>query len=398
MFKVVQINTFPHKATGAIMLSIHKKLQESGWDSYVAWGRGCKPKDSLHEISFEDKCGTTVHGIMSRVFDNTGFYSKHATQQLLDRLEYIMPDVIHLHNLHGYYIHIGMLFDWIKRRQIPVVWTLHDCWSFTGHCCYFDYAGCEKWKTGCHDCKQLKSYPSSMFRDASSQNWKRKKELFAYKQLHLVTPSEWLSGLVRESYLNDATCRVIHNGIDTNVFCSQPDSHNDNNLSHKMKILGVASEWTPRKGLNDFVKLYEMLGSEKVEMTLVGLTTKQMKSLPTGIKGMERTNNVEQLVKLYQKADLFFNPTYEDNYPTTNLEAIACGTPVCTYATGGSVESVNATNGFIVEPGQLGGVKSLIENHLHERKMGMSMDSDIHFLSQEHMADQYINLYKEILI
>lgn len=398
MFKVVQINTFPHKATGAIMLSIHKQLQESGWDSYVAWGRGRKSKDKVHEICFEDKCGTAVHGLMSRVLDNTGFYSQHATKLLLDRLEYIMPDMIHLHNLHGYYLHIGMLFDWIKRRQIPVVWTLHDCWPLTGHCCYFDFAGCDKWKTGCHDCKQLKSYPSSMFWDASSQNWKRKKELFDYKQLHLVTPSKWLAELVKESFLKDVPCSVIHNGIDTNIFCPNPYRQDSINSSHKVKILGVASEWTPRKGLHDFVKLYGMLNPDNIDMTLVGLTPKQMKALPTGIKGMERTNNVAQLVQLYQDADLFFNPTYEDNYPTTNLEAIACGIPVCTYATGGSIESINSANGFIVEPGKLGGVKSLVEKHLHERKMGLSMDSDIHFLSQEHMADQYINLYKEILI
>lgn len=396
MYKIVHINTFPNKATGSIMFSVHNELQKlDKWDSYVVWGRGRTPKDKVHEYNMQCGWEIMMHGVLSRIFDNTGFNSDYATERLLQKMEYLMPDIIQLHNLHGYYINVKMLFEWIKHRNIPVVWTLHDCWAFTGHCAYFDYANCNCWKNGCHDCVQKKSYPASLVFDNSKLNWLRKKELFNYKQLHLVTPSIWLHDLVKESFLKKLPCSVISNGIDTDVF--KPSSINCH-IGGKFKILGVASEWTPRKGLHDFIQLYRMLNHEQIEMIIVGLTSQQIEALPEGIRGMTRTDNIEQLVSLYQEADMFFNPTYEDNYPTTNLEALACGTPVCTYRTGGSIESVNEGNGFVVEKNELGGVKKIIEERLHSRKMGLHLDIDRKRISKEYMAEQYIKLYNDILL
>lgn len=378
------------------MFSVHNELQKlDKWDSYVVWGRGRTPKDKVHEYNMQCGWEIMMHGVLSRIFDNTGFNSDYATERLLQKMEYLMPDIIQLHNLHGYYINVKMLFKWIKHRNIPVVWTLHDCWAFTGHCAYFDYANCNCWKNGCHDCVQKKSYPASLVFDNSKLNWLRKKELFNYKQLHLVTPSIWLHDLVKESFLKKLPCSVINNGIDTDVF--KPSSINCH-IGGKFKILGVASEWTPRKGLHDFIQLYRMLNHEQIEMTIVGLTSQQIEALPEGIRGMIRTDNIEQLVSLYQEADMFFNPTYEDNYPTTNLEALACGTPVCTYRTGGSIESVNEGNGFVVEKNELGGVKKIIEERLHSRKMGLHLDIDRKRISKEYMAEQYIKLYNDILL
>lgn len=396
MYKIVHVNTFPNKATGSIMFSVHNELQKlDKWDSYVVWGRGRTPKDKVHEYNMQCGWEIMMHGVLSRIFDNTGFNSDYATERLLQKMEYLMPDIIQLHNLHGYYINVKMLFEWIKHRNIPVVWTLHDCWAFTGHCAYFDYANCNCWKNGCHDCVQKKSYPASLVFDNSKLNWLRKKELFNYKQLHLVTPSIWLHDLVKESFLKKLPCSVINNGIDTDVF--KPSSINCH-IGGKFKILGVASEWTPRKGLHDFIQLYRMLNHEQIEMTIVGLTSQQIEALPEGIRGMTRTDNIEQLVSLYQEADMFFNPTYEDNYPTTNLEALACGTPVCTYRTGGSIESVNEGNGFVVEKNELGEVKKIIEERLHSRKMGLHLDIDRKRISKEYMAEQYIKLYNDILL
>lgn len=396
MYKIVHINTFPNKATGSIMFSVHNELQKlDKWDSYVVWGRGRTPKDKVHEYNMQCGWEIMMHGVLSRIFDNTGFNSDYATERLLQKMEYLMPDIIQLHNLHGYYINVKMLFEWIKHRNIPVVWALHDCWAFTGHCAYFDYANCNCWKNGCHDCVQKKSYPASLVFDNSKLNWLRKKELFNYKQLHLVTPSIWLHDLVKESFLKKLPCSVINNGIDTDVF--KPSSINCH-IGGKFKILGVASEWTPRKGLHDFIQLYRMLNHEQIEMTIVGLTSQQIEALPEGIRGMTRTDNIEQLVSLYQEADMFFNPTYEDNYPTTNLEALACGTPVCTYRTGGSIESVNEGNGFVVEKNELGEVKKIIEERLHSRKMGLHLDIDRKRISKEYMAEQYIKLYNDILL
>lgn len=339
--KVVQINTFPYKATGAIMMGIHSLLTQQGHDSYVVWGRGREPQNT-HEIAITDDWGVKLHGIYTRLTDKTGFASARATKILLKRLDEIKPDIIHLHNIHGYFLNIELLFEYIRKCRIKVVWTLHDCWAFTGHCAYFDMVGCEKWMTGCYHCEQSKTYPASLFTDHSSWNWKKKKELFADLDITVVTPCDWLSTLVKKSYLKDYPVKVIFNGIDLNIFKPSVDKDNIKKkygLDERPIVLGVASEWTERKGLNDFVKLEQILG-DKVQFVIVGLTEKQVCEMQNGIIGLQRTNNINELVDLYSVANLFFNPTYEDNFPTTNLEALACGTPVITYDTGGSPESI----------------------------------------------------------
>lgn len=344
--KIVQINTFPYKATGSIMMSIHKMLWEQGHDSYVVWGRGRKPVND-HEISISDNIGVKFHGLYTRITDKTGFASWHATKKLLKKLDEIQPDIIHLHNLHGYYINIEMLFDYIRKHKIKVVWTLHDCWAFTGHCAYFDVVGCEKWKTGCHDCIQKRTYPTSKLLDSSKENWQRKKRLFTGLDMTIVTPSEWLAGLVKRSFLKEYPVKVVYNGIDTSVFkpCFSEKVRKKYSPDGKPIVLGVASEWTERKGLPDFIALAKE--NPDIHVVVLGLTPKQIKHLPDCITALQRTSNVRELVELYSVADLFFNPTYEDNLPTTNLEAIACGTPVVTYRTGGSPETVG-DNGWVV--------------------------------------------------
>lgn len=392
MLKVVQINTFPNKATGAIMFSIHKELLKQGHESYVFWGRGRDGKKS-HEFSFYNKYEVMYHGIMSRLFDNTGMYSQKSTRKMIQKLEEIKPDVVHLHNIHGYYLNIKILFEWLKAHQINIVWTFHDCWPFTGHCAYFDFAQCQKWKSGCFECTQKSSYPASSFLDNSKNNWNLKRKLFNYDKLTIVTPSYWLKSLVQESFFAGKRCVVIHNGINTNIFKPSVVTKND----RQFKVLGVASEWTPRKGLSDFYKLYDILDKERVQVTIVGLSEKQIKITPKGIIALKRTENISELVKLYQEADLFFNPTYEDNYPTTNLEACACGTPVCTYNTGGSVECINESNGFVTKQGDVESVKKLIDVHLNMRKMGLHFNPSDFGLDEHIMASKYVDLYHQIL-
>lgn len=337
--KVVQINTFSYKATGNIMMNIHRLLRAAGHDSYVCWGRGRKA-ESDHEIVIADSLGVKLHGVYTRLFDKSGFASIMATKRLLNRLSEIKPDIIHIHNLHGYYINIQLLFEYIKQHKIKVVWTLHDCWALTGHCAWFDMCGCEKWKTGCNHCEQLDTYPASKWQDNSLWNWKKKKELFTGGDITIVTPSHWLEDLVKKSFLKDYPVKVIYNGIDLNVF--RPTHDNDvrrkYGLDGRPVILGVASEWTPRKGLNDFAELSKQMYD--VQFVVVGLTDRQLMDIPSTLKGIKRTDSQAELAVLYTLADVFFNPTYEDNFPTTNLEALACGTPVVTYDTGGSPEAV----------------------------------------------------------
>ena len=390
MMKIVHINTFPYKATGMIMMNVHKALLKNGQQSYVVWGRGRKPENN-NEISIEDNIGIKYHGVYRRLTDKTGFASKRATKALLSELDRIKPDIVHLHNIHGYYVNIEMLFSFLKNKSIKVVWTLHDCWSFTGHCAYFDAVGCEKWKVGCNNCPQKNTYPSSILLDNSSWNWNKKKDLFTGADITLVTPSEWLKKLVKQSFLKDYPTIVINNGIDLSVFKPTTDETYLDNLRSKYGldnrpiILGVASEWTKRKGLFDFVELSQTL--LEYQFVVVGLTEKQIKSIPKTLKGIKRTNNVQELVGLYSLATIFFNPTYEDNYPTTNLEAIACGTPVFTYDTGGSPESI--VNGFGKVISKQNFV-SEVNDYINSNKIINSVNESY---SIDQMTDKYIELY-----
>lgn len=341
--KVVQINTFPYKATGNIMLQIHRLLQDLGHESYVVWGRGRKP-DNMYEFSIGDRVGMGIHGVITRVFDRTGFASWHATKRLLSYLEEIKPDIIHLHNIHGYYLNIKMLFDYLNsHNEIQVVWTIHDCWPITGHCAYFSAIQCNKWKTGCHKCPQKNTYPKSWMLDASKINWIQKKRCFEKRDIQLVTPSKWLKTILMESFLQNNNIEVIYNGLDLDVF--KPVNDRKNNRKY---ILGVASEWTERKGLRDFVELRKYL-DRTYDIILIGLTEKQIKELPNGIIGLKRTENVAELVSYYSGAEVFVNLSVEETMGMTTVEALACGTPVIVYNTTALPEVVDQNAGIIID-------------------------------------------------
>lgn len=408
--KIVQINTFPYKATGSIMMNIHKILIDEGYDSYVCWGRG-RNSENDHEIVISDNVGVKLHGIYTRVFDKTGFASRAATKKLLNRLDEIQPDIIHVHNIHGYYINIEMLFDYIRANGIKVVWTLHDCWSFTGHCAWFDMCGCDKWKTGCHHCEQLNTYPVSIVMDSSVWNWKKKKELFTGLNVTLVTPCNWLSQLVKQSFLKDYPLRVIYNGIDLNTFkiTEMKGVREKYGLNEKPIILGVASEWTPRKGLNDFIEMSKIM--QDVQFVVVGLSDDQIKSIPNTLKGIKRTDSKTELAGLYSLAAVFFNPTYEDNFPTTNIEALACGTPVVTYDTGGSPELLAVAQaagineiGCVIKKETSKSVKyQMVESHLRmviEQAINMNCQKNCRKASLlfdgQRRLKEYLDLYKSI--
>lgn len=386
--KIVHINTFPYKATGSIMMNIHNALLAKNVESYVVWGRGREPKNEI-EIKMTNDLSVKLHGIYTRLTDKTGFGSKKDTHNLIRKLEEIKPDIVHLHNIHGYYINIELLFNYIKANNIKVVWTFHDCWPFTGHCAYFDAIDCSRWQTHCFECPQKKTYPKSSILDNSTWNYDKKKELFTYENLTIVTPCKWLANLVKKSYLKDCKVEVIYNGIDTKIFHPVESNFKEkNNLSNKKIILGVASEWTERKGLKDFVKLNDVIDHEKYHIVLVGVDDKQKKSLPNNMTLINRTNNVNELVEIYSSADVFFNPTYEDNFPTTNLEAQACGTPVITYNTGGSPESIK-NNEYIISKGEY---KQLL-NLLKVIDANISLDKQF---EKENMINRYIELYNKI--
>ncbi len=356
--KVLQINSVcGYGSTGKIAYDLCKVLESNGHECVVAYGRGNAPKD-IKTIKIGADKDVKVHGAVSRITDKHGFYSKNATKRFIKQIKEYDPDIIHLHNIHGYYINIELLFDYLSKADKKVVWTLHDCWAFTGHCSHFDYVGCDKWKEECHNCLQKHRYPKSLFLDNSMRNYQMKKKLFtSVKDMTIVTPSKWLAILVKQSFLSRHPVKVIHNGIDLDVFKpTTSDFRKKYNLEDKFIVLGVASVWEKRKGLDDFIQLSKML-SDKYKVVLVGLSKKQRNSLPRNIIGIIRTSNATELAQIYTAADVFVNPTYEDNFPTTNIEALACGTPIITYDTGGSIESVTDGCGIIVEKG---GIQILI--------------------------------------
>ncbi len=351
--KILQINTVCGTgSTGRIAVDIQNILKKNGHEGYIAYGRG--KANCENNIKIGDKKDFYFHAVKTRLFDKHGFGSKKSTLDFIKKVKKIKPDIIHLHNIHGYYINIEILFQYLKESSIPVVWTLHDCWAFTGHCSHFDYANCYKWRRYCEKCPEKGSYPKSILVDNSYKNFEVKKLLFTdVNNLVIVTPSKWLADLVKCSFLNSFEVKVINNGIDLEVFKpTESDFRLKNSLENCFLILGVASVWSRRKGLEYFLKLSEKI-SEDEKIILIGLSKKQINLLPKNIIGIEKTNNVKELAEIYSSVDVFANPTLEETFPTTNLEALACGTPIVVFDSGGASESVDNSTGFIVKKGDI---------------------------------------------
>lgn len=360
--RVLQINSVCGVgSTGRIATDLYKVLEEQGHECLIAYGRGIAP-EGINSYKIGTNLDNYLHVARTRLLDQHGYGSKKPTIELVKKIKEYNPDVIHLHNLHGYYLNLEVLFDYLEHSNKPVIWTLHDCWAFTGHCAYFDYIGCNKWKSECRNCPQKKTYPNSYVLDNSYQNFKQKKEIFTkINNLTIITPSHWLANLVKQSFLNKYPVKVINNGIDLSMFKpTQIDFRKKYYLEDKKIILGVASVWDHRKGLNTFIELASHLDAN-YQILLVGVTEKQKNNLPANIIGITRTNNIQELSEIYSNADIFLNPTLEDNFPTVNLEALACGTPVITYHTGGSIECIDETCGCVVKKGDIIGLIEEIE-------------------------------------
>ena len=392
--KILMINVVCGiRSTGRICTDLAAELEKQGHEVKIAYGREKVP-EQFHKYAV--RVGTDLdvymHVLKSRLFDSAGFESKRVTKKFVSWIREYDPDVIHLHNLHGYYINVEILFQYLKECGKKIIWTLHDCWAFTGHCTYFDYIGCDKWKKGCVHCPQKKEYPASCLKDNSYYNFRRKKDVFQnIPNMTLVTPSNWLKTLISQSFLRKYPVNVILNGIDTSVFKPVDYSIKERlgqefGILNKTIILGVASVWNRRKGLDIFVALSKLL-PENYQIVLIGVDKKQTKKLPDNIITIARTNNTEELAAWYSTADIFVNPTLEDNYPTVNLEAIACGTPVITFDTGGSPESA-VFYGRVVKKGNL---KMLLES-IHDNEE-IERNYVIERLDYKNAVYNYIMLY-----
>lgn len=395
--KIIEINTVCYGSTGRIACSIAQYAKEVNNDEvFLAYGRG-NSVGGINTIKIGSNLSIFLHVFISRIFDRTGFGSKIATKKLIKKIKQIKPDIIHLHNLHGYYINIKVLFEFLKKEKIKVVWTLHDCWSFTGHCCHFESLNCNNWQKKCFNCNYKKVYPRSLFFSDSKRNYNAKEKIFTSldkNQMIIVTPSNWLYNLVIKSFLSKYSINIINNGIDLNIFSKMAKDNlllEKFNLQEKKVIIGVASVWTEKKGFNDFIELSKSLNDD-YRIIMIGLNKNQMKILPANIIGIERTNSQLELAKWYNIADVLYNPTKEDTYPTILLEAIACGTNILTSNVGGCIEIAMLSKNYeFIEidnvENQIKKLCSIGRNEL----INNSID-----LSNENTIEKYYNLFNNL--
>lgn len=407
MKRLLQINPVirTNTSTGRIMQEIGELAMANGWESYVAYsgGRdGVKPcKSNLMPVG--GKLDVAFHGLWTRLTDRHGLASWFATKRFICEIKELNPDVIHIHNIHGYFLNYKMLFEYLKEAGTPVIWTVHDCWLYTGHCYYYSSIGCDKWMNGCGNCPQRIAFPTSWFIDRSKQNLKDKSEAFnsIKDKLTIVPVSEWIRGEMSRSILKNCHYQVIHNGIDLNVFDVQSDDkavREKYGLGDKHIILGLASIWSKEKGWDDFMEMSKMLNEDEV-IVMVGVTEEQQNRLPGNIVGIRRTENVRQLAELYSAAVAFVNPTWQDNYPTVNLESIACGTPVVTYRTGGGIEAVTEKTGYVVEQGDVKGLLEAVREIERKGNLEYKADCRAHALANFRKEDRYadyLKLYEDL--
>lgn len=403
MPKIVQICVEGNTgSTGTIAEAIGEIAISRGWESYIAHGRFSRPSKSK-TIKIGSSFSIFLHGLLTRVLDKHGLGSRLATNNLIKEIETIKPDIIHLHHLHGYYINIVVLFNFLEKANIPVVWTFHDCWSITGHCTHFDFVGCDKWKTECNSCPQTNEYPASLFIDRSKKNFNLKKDLFnSVENLTVVSVSKWLDEVVGKSFMSGLSRKVIYNGIDLNLF--SPNNlknavRKKYRIENKFMILGLATTWSNRKGLEDFIELSKQIDSNKI-IVLVGLSNSQIKKLPVNIIGIKRTEDQQELRDLYTTCNVFMNLSVEETFGLTTAEALACGTPAIVYNSTASPELVNKETGIVVEKQNIPGLLLAIEEI---DKNGKSFYSEacraraVKLFDKDIRFNEYFNLYKNIV-
>lgn len=352
MKKIIQINTVCNTSTGNIMGAIQREANESGYETLSIVGRRKTFRD-VACIKIGNGVSFWLHVILNTVLDRQGYGSYFVTKKIVKRLRAEKPDIIHLHNLHGYYINLPVLFEYLSKDfKGKVFWTFHDCWPFTGHCAHFSAIGCGKWKKGCYKCPNKMVYPVSLFLDASKKNYEDKKKMFCgLENLTIITPSEWMAEQINQSFFRQYPVKVINNGIDLKTFFYRENGDvlfDKYNIAKGKKIIsGVASIWSKYKGMGDFLSLAKILPAD-YQIVLAGLSRRQRKNLPANITGILRTDNRDELAMLYSVSDIFINPSLEESFSLVTVEAIACGTPVIVLDTSAVKELVCDDNGIVL--------------------------------------------------
>ena len=397
MPKLLQINSVVNTgSTGRIAEQLGVLAINQGWESYIAYGREARGSQS-RLIKIGSKWDVNFHAIGSILTDRHGLFSKFATKSFLQQVDIIQPDVVHLHNVHGYYINVPMLFRYLKQKNIPTVITMHDFWLMTGHCAYINQS-CDRWKTGCGNCPRLNQYPAAKF-DNTKANWKWKASLFVdMPNVTLVPVSYWLGRYVDESLLKNVKQNVIYNGIDTNVFKPFDGGASVKGVDwSKFTIMAIATRWTEANGYQDVMKLSSII-PDSCQIIMVGLDEQQMSNLPKNIIGFRKTESFTQLQELYTKSDVIFNPNREVTFGLVTAEAMACGTPAIVLRDTAGEEIVDEQTGFVVDT--IEGVIDLIPRirALEKKKMSDACRFRINELfNADKQYQKYIDLYNAVI-
>lgn len=399
MLKLLQLNVCLNYSTGKIAQSIGEVAMQHGWVSYIAYSSRepfvpCKSE----VIRVGNMITPYIHYIENRIFDREGLSSRCATKILVEFIKKFKPDIIQLHNIHDHWVNYKILFEYLNQTDIKVVWTFHDCWAFTGHCFHFVTKNCERWQIQCYDCPLVHEYPNTLA-DHSLKNYELKKRLFGdCKNLTIVPCSDWMENFVKKSFLKNKKIYVIKNGVNLNTFRPLCDNIKRTDKDRIFRILAVSNIWNKEKGFSDIIKLRKILLKDDFDITVVGLNKNQLDNLPNGIVGIRRTSNVQELVELYSNADVLINPTYADTFPTVNLEALACGTPIITYRTGGSPETVDEKTGIVVNQGDVDGMAEAIKKiKNHPLSAEDCRERAVQYFDKDKCFERYISLYKQLI-
>lgn len=394
--KIFEINSCRGGSTGGIMEGIAALARKNGIEAVTASPRSRDTlgmKNTEGHYFFGPWLSVAASSRIAYITGYDGKAARMATHSLIRKIENVSPDIIHLHNLHNSVINLPIFFGWLKKARIKTVWTLHDCWAFTGHCPYFCMADCRKWEKGCGDCPQYGEYPAAS-RDRSAELFEMKKRLYGDGlDITFVCPSRWLAGELEKSFLCAYPSRVIYNGIDLSVFRAEGEARREEG---RYTVLGVASPWSRRKGIDIFARLPELLG-EKYRVVAVGTDEYTEKELPESIIKIRRTESREALAAIYRGADVFANPTRDEVLGLVNAEANACGIPVVTFDSGGSPECIDEKSGIAVARDDISAFAAAIKNACENKIFKKSdcvgnarrFDGDARFA-------EYIELYGDL--
>jgi len=402
--KVLRITTEINRSSiGRTTEQLGKLIIAEGWESYIAWGR-VDGKSASIKIKIGNKASVLFHGFLTRLFDLHGYGSYFATKRLVVQIKNIKPDIIHLHDVHGYYINLKVLFNYLKESGVPVVWTHHDCWAFTGHCAFYSTVNCNKWQTECHDCPLSRDYPGSFFMDNSRKNYRMKKKLFtSLNKIYNIGVSEWISKELKKSFLNKYPIQTICNGIDTDVFKPRQECEIEirekYGLGNGTVLIGVATAWGERKGLSDYYKLREKLGCEYI-IVLVGVPESIKKTLPKGMIGIQRTDSVDELCKLYSASSIVLNLASAESFGKTTPEGLSCGVPSIVYNCTASPYLIDDKTGIIVEKGDISALVDAIKTIMswnREDTIVKCRERACELYSIKNNWPKYIDLYKQIM-